>query len=113
MHPLVRAVRDALEQEADPAKAPGMQAYMKSSMPYRGVSGPVQKPLWRRLFPAHPLSSRAECRRVALELWRGAAFREERYAAIALTDLGAYAPYRTMAAMSLFERIGAGLQLIP
>jgi 3-methyladenine DNA glycosylase AlkD len=105
MHPLVRAVRVALEQESDPARARGMQAYMKSAMPYRGVAGPVQKALWRRLFPAHPLASRAEWRRVALELWRGASFREERYAAIALTDLRAYAPYRTMAAIPLFEEM--------
>jgi 3-methyladenine DNA glycosylase AlkD len=105
MHPLVREIRDALKRESDPEKAPGMQAYMKSAMPSRGVSGPVQKVLWRRVFPAHPLSSRAEWRRVALELWRGAAFREERYAAIALTDLRAYAPYRTMAAIPLFEEM--------
>jgi len=104
-HPLVRAVRGALEEAPDPAKAPQMQAYMKSALPYRGVSGPAQKALWRTLFHAHPLSTRAEWRRVAHELWRGAAFREERYAAIALTDLRAYLQYRTMAAVPMFEEM--------
>jgi len=82
-----------------------MQAYMKSSMPYRGVPSPVQKRLWKQIFPTHPLSSRAEWQRVALALWRGAAFREERYAAIALTDLRAYAPYRTLSAVPMFEEM--------
>jgi 3-methyladenine DNA glycosylase AlkD len=40
-----------------------------------------------------------------LALWRHAAFREERYAAIALTDLGRYAPYRTFAAMRMFTEM--------
>ena len=57
-HPLVLEVRAALEKAADPAKAPKMQAYMKSAMPYRGVSSPDQKAIWKAIFPAHPLSSR-------------------------------------------------------
>jgi hypothetical protein len=56
-HPLVRTVRRAIEQAADPAKAPQMQAYMKSSMPYRGVSAPLQKRLCRDAFKAHPLAT--------------------------------------------------------
>jgi 3-methyladenine DNA glycosylase AlkD len=78
---------------------------MKSTMPYRGVSGPEQKAIWRRIFPAHPLSSRDEWERVALSLWRDAAFREERYAAIALTDLRTYARHRTMASVPMFEEM--------
>ena len=80
-HPLMLEVRAALEKAGDPAKAPKMQAYMKSAMPYRGVSSLEQKAIWKGVFPAHPLSSRNEWQRVALTLWREAAFREERYAA--------------------------------
>jgi 3-methyladenine DNA glycosylase AlkD len=104
-HPLVVEVRAALEKAADPLKAPKMQAYMKSAMPYRGVSGPEQKAIWRRIFPAHVLSSRAAWQKVALTLWRGATFREERYAAIALTDLRTYAAHRTMASVPMFEEM--------
>jgi 3-methyladenine DNA glycosylase AlkD len=104
-HPLVLEVRAALERAADPLKAPNMQAYMKSAMPYRGVSGPEQKVIWRRVFAAHALSSRAEWQEVALHLWRGATFREERYAAIALTDLRAYAAHRTIASVPMFEEM--------
>ena len=104
-HPLILEVRHALENAADPQKAPRMQAYMKSAMPYRGVSAPEQKAIWKRIFAAYPLSSREEWRAVALTLWRDAAFREERYAAVALTALKRYAPYRTMAAVPMFEEM--------
>jgi 3-methyladenine DNA glycosylase AlkD len=104
-HPLVVEVRAALERAADPAKAPKMQAYMKSAMPYRGVSSPEQKAIWKHVFPAHSLASRDEWQRVALALWREAAFREERYAAVALTGLRSYAAYRTMASVPMFEEM--------
>jgi 3-methyladenine DNA glycosylase AlkD len=104
-HVLVRAVRAALKTAADPRKAPEMQAYMKSSMPYRGVGSPEQKRLWRRLFDEHPLASAEEWSAVALTLWRDAAFREERYAAIALTDLRRYAHYRTVDALPMVEEM--------
>jgi 3-methyladenine DNA glycosylase AlkD len=104
-HPLVLEVRAALKKAADPAKAPKMRAYMKSAMPYRGVSSPEQKAIWRRVFPRHDLSSRAEWEDVALTLWRAATFREERYAAIALTDLRTYAAHRTMPSIPMFEEM--------
>ena len=104
-HPLILEVRNALEEAADPQKAPKMQAYMKSAMPYRGVSAPEQKAIWRRIFAEHPLSSREQWQEVALTLWRDAAFREERYAAIALTALEGYAPYRTMTSVPMFQEM--------
>ena len=104
-HPLARAVRAALKKHADAAKAPGMQAYMKSAMPYYGVSGPVQRGIWRELFPAHPLESCDELRQVALELWRKARFREERYAAIALTDLRRYQQCQDVDAVPMYEEM--------
>ena len=104
-HPLVLEVRAALEKAADSGKAQKMQAYMKSAMPYRGVSSLDQKAIWKAIFPAHPLSSREEWQCVALTLWRDADFREERYAAIALTDLRMYAAHRTMAAVPMFEEM--------
>jgi len=82
-----------------------MQAYMKSAMPFRGVSSTAQKAIWREVFPAHPLKSQSDWRTVALELWRGARFREERYAAIALTDLRAYRDYRRMTVVPMFEEM--------
>ena len=47
MSDLVAALRDGLAARADAARAPGMQAYMKSTMPYRGVTTPEQRRLVR------------------------------------------------------------------
>lgn len=105
MHPLVRAVRRALAADADSVKARQMQAYMKSGMPYRGVAAPAQRRIWRVVFATHPIGSCEAIRDVALELWRGARFREERYAAIALTDMKDYAACRTMTAVPAYEEM--------
>jgi 3-methyladenine DNA glycosylase AlkD len=104
-HALVREVRAALKAAADPVKALQMQAYMKSSMPYRGVDSPRQKRIWRQTFAAHPLSSAAQWRACALSLWRDATHREERYAAIALTDLPRYEMYRDRTALPMVEEM--------
>ncbi|MET0236984.1 MAG: DNA alkylation repair protein [Kibdelosporangium sp.] len=82
---LVSAVRAGLADLADPAKAPGMQRYMKSEMPYRGVAKPERAALTKRLFAAHPLADTADLVETTLELWRNAEYREERYVAIDLT----------------------------
>jgi 3-methyladenine DNA glycosylase AlkD len=82
-----------------------MQAYMKSLMPYRGVSAPVQRALWRKIFGQYPLMREEQWRDVALELWRNAEYREERYAAVAFTDLKIYLPYRTVDAVPMFEEM--------
>jgi 3-methyladenine DNA glycosylase AlkD len=104
-HRLVKEVRAALKEAADPVKATQMQAYMKSLMAYRGVSAPVQRALWRKIFGQFPLMPEEQWRDVALELWRGASYREERYAAVVFTDLKMYLPYRTMDAVPMFEEM--------
>jgi len=105
IHPLTASIRRALAREANPVRAAGTQMYMKSAMPYRGVSSPVLKGIYRDLFAAHLLTSRAEWRAVALQLWRGASFREERYAAIGLVDAKAYAGYRTLGAIPMLQEM--------
>ncbi len=104
-HPLVRALRAALQAEADPVRAVGVQKYMKSEMPYYGVNMPAQRRIWRGLFDAHPFDSRDELRAVALELWRGAKFREERYGAIALTDQRRHASWQEITAVPTYEEM--------
>jgi 3-methyladenine DNA glycosylase AlkD len=104
-HPLVRTVRQALEQAADPVKAPQMQAYMKSAMPYHGVSAPVLKRLCREAFAKHPLATFDDWQRVVLELWRTATFREERYAAVLLTESRQYREHVTFASVPIFEEL--------
>jgi 3-methyladenine DNA glycosylase AlkD len=102
---LVRAVRAALAALADPAKAPAMQAYMKSSMPYLGVQSSERKRALRELFAAHPLDGFDAWQATVRTLWHEATYREERYAAVALTLDRAYRGLRTPAALPLFEEL--------
>src|SRR5688500_2234780 len=92
---LIAAVRTALTAAADPAKAAPMQAYMKSAMPLYGVQAPVLRRVCRDVFAAHPLDSVETWQDTVLALWRGARFREDRYAAIELTGARRYRTYQT------------------
>ena len=76
---LAAELRAALREAADPALAPGQQAYMKSAMPFLGVRVPEVRAIARRL--ARGVTEAEVLRATALELWRDAAYREERYAA--------------------------------
>jgi len=104
---LVAAVRSALAALADPAKAPGMQAYMKSAMPYLGVQTPARRRALRALFAAHPLGDAATWAATVRALWRQARWREERYAAIELMLDRRYLPWRTPAVLPLLEELVA------
>lgn len=87
---LVIAVRAALRAAADPAKAEPMRAYMKSVLPMLGVPQPARTAALRPLLAAHPLPDTARWRAAVLALWRAAAYREERYAALAVARHGSY-----------------------
>jgi len=82
-----------------------MQRYMKSAMPYRDVPTPVQRRASRELFATHPLADADTWARVILELWSGATYREERYAAIELLSDRRYRPFRTLERLPLYERL--------
>ena len=79
---IVQAARSGLAARADPAAAPGMQAYMKSAMPFLGVAAPARAALLRGLRPL--LADRVAVGAAAEQLWDGARAREERYVATAL-----------------------------
>jgi 3-methyladenine DNA glycosylase AlkD len=98
-------LRRALEAVADPVKALAMQAYMKSSMPYLGVTAPLVRAACRRVFADHPLPSAAAWQRAVLGLWRNAGFREERYAAIALSGDRRARAFQTPAALRVYEEM--------
>lgn len=104
-HPIVTAIRAGLAAAADPVRAKGAQAYMKSEMPFYGVPSERQRRLWRETFAAHPLTTSAQWQRVVLELWRHASFREERYAAVGLVSDKRYLSYRTPAAVPVLEEM--------
>jgi hypothetical protein len=75
---LARTLLAALRRVADPAKAPQMQAYMKSAMPYLGVSAVPLRAVCREVFADLPLPSADAWRSAVLALCRGVRFGEER-----------------------------------
>jgi 3-methyladenine DNA glycosylase AlkD len=102
---VIEAIRSGLRELADPAKAPGMRAYMKSELPFYGVQKPARTVLARAVFAAHPLESFDAWQRTIQALWRDARHREERYMALALLQDRRYAAYRTMDALPLYEEL--------
>jgi 3-methyladenine DNA glycosylase AlkD len=102
---LIAEIRDALRDAADPTLAPGMQAYMKSAMPYLGIRVPAVRSIARTADKAHPPFSAAAVIATAGALWRTASFREERYAATALLDTRTARRLRDRSVLPLLEEM--------
>ena len=102
---LLNTLRRELRAVADPTRAAGAQAYMKSAMPYHGVAADDLRRVCRSVFGALQLPSAAVWRRLVLGLWRDARFREERHAAIELTGVRQARPFQTPDALPLYERL--------
>ncbi len=102
---LLRPVRKALERVAQKDRAPAMQAYMKSAMPYHGVPIPIVRRLCKVIFADLPFSSAYQWQQHVLELWRNAQYREERYAALQLAGDPRARSFQTPAAMKLYEEM--------
>ena len=102
---LLDRVRASLRGAADPKKAPQMQAYMKSKMPYHGVPTPLLRRACRALFADLAFSTAGAWEDEVAGLWRGAKFREERYAALNLAAHRASRPFQTPDAMPLYEEL--------
>lgn len=100
---LIDAIRGRLQAAADPGRAAGAQAYMKSQMPSLGVRVPEVRRIVKAAAAAHPPGSLAELQSMVLALWRSAGCREERYAAIELTGLKLAAGELSM--LALYEEI--------
>ncbi|KUI33534.1 DNA alkylation repair protein [Mycobacterium sp. IS-1496] len=102
---LIADVRGALAAAADPARAPAMQAYMRSEMPYHGVRLPDVRRICAPIFDAHPLGS-AEAFDAAVErLFTEATHREERYAAVQLARHRRYRPYQSADRIPMYRRL--------
>ncbi|MEP7019593.1 MAG: DNA alkylation repair protein [Pseudonocardiales bacterium] len=102
---LIAEIRQALRSAADPQRAPGMQEYMKSAMPYLGVRVPQVRAIVHAAARERPPPSIGALRDTTLVLWRGASHREERYAATALTDVVAARRLRAPELITLHEEL--------
>lgn len=104
---LLDAIRLALRSGADAERAVGQQRYMKSEMPFLGLTSPQRHGLLRPLLadPALRIETRPGWERAVRGLWDGAEYREDRYAALALLHHRTYRSWRDPDAMPLVEHV--------
>ena len=105
MSGLAATVRREFGRVADPVRAPQMQAYMKSAMPYYGLTAPLLRKTLKGIFATREFADADDWRDEVLGMWRGARYREERYAAIELTGVRRAAAFQAPAAMPMYEEM--------
>lgn len=102
---LAAVVRERIAAAGDPDRAPQMQRYMKSAMPYRGVTAPVLSRLLREAYAEHPLPDEESWHAAVRLLWDDAQFREERYAATTLAQHRRYREHRQPHTLDLYRHL--------
>jgi 3-methyladenine DNA glycosylase AlkD len=102
---LLAETRAALARRADATRADAMRRYMKSALPFLGVPKPARADALRPVLAGRVLARRPDWDRAVRELWDGATYREERYAALALAEHRAYRSYRDPAALPLCQHL--------
>jgi 3-methyladenine DNA glycosylase AlkD len=102
---VVAQVREALASAADPSRAAAMQAYMKSSMPFRGVSRPALVSALRPVLKGYRPVVRESFEATVRALFDDAEFREERYAALLLLSVRAADRWRDPDLVPLLEHL--------
>ncbi|MBO0845990.1 MAG: DNA alkylation repair protein [Nocardioides sp.] len=80
----LEALRAEMAAAGDPERAAGQQRYMKSAIPYHGLTTPELRSLLRQHLKGFRPLDRADWERTVRHFWDDATHREERYAAIAL-----------------------------
>lgn len=83
-HEVVTAVRHSLAGTGDPVRALQQQRYMKSALPFEGLSLPQLRARLRPVLAEHRLESPEEWQHAARVLWDEASVREHLYSALAL-----------------------------
>jgi 3-methyladenine DNA glycosylase AlkD len=101
VHDAVEYVRASLASQADPEKAAGMQAYMKTDMPFYGVQKPARAAILSQLKKEHAPINREDYESLVTALWE-LPHREEKYLAQAVAT--AFPTFITPASLSLYER---------
>lgn len=102
---MLAKLRKALREAGDARKAPAMQAYMKSQMPYHGVPLPLLRQIYRTTSAPLQFESASAWQALVRDLWHRAKFREERYAALCLAGDPRALAFQTPAAMKLYEEL--------
>jgi 3-methyladenine DNA glycosylase AlkD len=104
---LIDAIRAELARHADPVRAAGQQRYMKSAIPYRGLTSPQLTAALRPILadPGFRVADRGSWEATIRTLWDEVAYREEWYAAIALARYRTYRPWVDSESMPLWRHL--------
>lgn len=105
MPDLVDDLRRRIAEAGDPSRAPQMQAYMKSALPFRGVTSVPLRGITRQVVPAHPLPDRDAWERAVRRLWDEAEYREEWYAALAVAGHRLYRGHQDVETLDLYRHL--------
>lgn len=107
MTDLVGALWSVLDSAGDPERAVQQQAYMKSALPFRGISAPELKALLAPVLgdPALRIHDRAEWDSAVRTVWDEATHREDRYAATALSGHRWYRAWQDTDTVPLYRHL--------
>lgn len=92
----------ALAAQADRDKAEGMQAYMKTDMPFYGVQKRGRAPILKELLSRYRPETREQYEELVLALW-GMSHREEKYLAQGVAT--AHREFIVPESLSLYKRM--------
>ena len=102
---LPERIRADLAAAGDADRAAGQRAYMRSEMPFHGVTAPGLRSVLRPHLAAYAPVDRAAWERDVREVWDGATHREERYAAIALARHRVARPWQDVGSLDLYRHL--------
>ena len=102
---LITQIRPVLRAAGDPVRAAAQQAYMKSAMPYWGVTAPQLRTVLRPVLVGYVPAGAAEWRSDVRSVWDAATHREERYAALALARHRIARPWQDVVALDLYHHL--------
>jgi 3-methyladenine DNA glycosylase AlkD len=94
--------QEALRRAADPHKAAGMQAYMRTDMPFYGVQKLGRVEILRELVTRFPVTDRESYQKMVLGLW-DLSHREEKYLALGVARH--FREHVTPVSLPLFRRL--------
>ena len=105
VEPFRKLLLAELRAAAEPRRAPEMQRYLRTTMPILGVTTPNRNAAYRSVFPRVVFRDARDWRALCLGLFRGATFREEWWAAVALTGDRRADEWQSMETLPMYEEM--------
>jgi 3-methyladenine DNA glycosylase AlkD len=102
---LLATIRADLAAHGDPERAVHQQAYMKSALPFHGLSSPQLRALLKPHLATYAPADRAEWEATVRELWDTATHREEWYAALSIARHRVARQWRDPASLPLWRHL--------